>query len=199
MTRMRSVFVASIFAAAACHRTSAVASETAAPTSRDEWEETARGEPACAAAAIAPDSLWAIVPLQDPPGAIRLPRSLRESDSGEPRKRAWIAPDSTELLLWASTAPVDAVASTGGLMARLQSPSYRLEQTCRLDVEGHLAIVEEFRHVDARGADTVFGIIANVLVRRGLAVGALGLTPSRAMRDSIFGAVAGLRLQAGAP
>ena len=107
----------------------------------------------------------------------------------------WVAADSTELVVWAADEPVGGVAGSGGLIARLERPRYRLEDGCRLRVDGHLATVARFRHVDARGTDTVFGAVANVLVRRGLAVAAMALSPSCAMRDSLVGAISDLRVE----
>jgi hypothetical protein len=80
-----------------------------------------------------------------------------------------------------------------GVLKRLHRPSGKQESSCRVDVDGRVASLSRSMFVDSAGVDTVFAVSATMLVRPGLAVAASGLTPARAMRDSLVAIIASVR------
>jgi len=190
------LLAAMVWATSACSHARVASSSDDEPPLLDTWTREANAETPCDRPSVASDAGWIDVILRNPEGSVRLPLSFREIEAAGPQARRWIAADSTELTMWSAKEPMNAMASNGGMMARLQHPSYHLEERCRIDAGGHLATMMEFRHVDYRGTDTVFGIVADVLIRPGTAFGAMGLTHSQAMRDSLFTSFSQLRIGA---
>ena len=80
-----------------------------------------------------------------------------------------------------------------GVLNKLHRPRGKQESSCRLDVDGRTASLSQSMFVDSAGVDTVFAVSATVLVRPGLAMAASGLTPARAMRDSLVAIIASVR------
>ena len=113
----------------------------------------------------------------------------------QPRSAVWVAPDLSYMLIVAMDELPDMAAGgdVTGVLNKLHRPRGKQESSCRLDVDGRSASLSQSMFVDSAGVDTVFAVSATMLVRPGLAVAASGLTPARAMRDSLVAIIASVR------
>jgi hypothetical protein len=172
-----------VFVAVACSRPSET--ETA-------WREMLSHSSECPAAPVAPAPSWVGWPLAFPQGEFHLPRSFRPAGAGT-SPMVWLGPDSSEVHYAVLPEPSSAMAGRSPLLSRLRRPSYRLERGCRLGVGGHEGLIDTFQHVDSAKTDTVFGLAASVVIRSNHFAEVLALTPTTAMRDSLFSAVTALQ------
>jgi hypothetical protein len=163
------------------------------PSASGEAQRHAQGVSSeCPAALLPPPSSWVTWPVASPAGELHLPSSFHPASAANGQKH-WVGLDSSEVSYAVLPKRTAGVVGKGGLLSRLQRPSYRLEGVCSVVVGGHLASVATFQHVDSAKTDTVFGLGASVRIRERQVADVLALSPTAAMRDSLVTAVASFR------
>ena len=195
MATRRAVVLGALVGLALACRGAKSEPDSQADTTRPVAATAADADAACAPGAVAPSALPALVRLSDPASLVRLPRTLWRRELNQPRSAVWVAPDLSYMLIVAMDEVPDMAAGEDitGVLNKLHRPRSKHESTCRLDVDGRSASLERSMFVDSAGVDTVFAVSATMLVRPGLAVAASGLTPARAMRDSLVAIIASVR------
>ena len=187
-------FIAAAGLALAC-RGAKPESESETDTAHVVAATAVERDAACAPGAVSPSALPALVRLSDPASLVRLPRTLWRRELNQPRSALWVAPDLSYMLIVAMDELPDMAAGgdVTGVLNKLHRPRGKQESSCRLNVDGRTASLSQSMFVDSAGVDTVFAVSATMLVRPGLAVAASGLTPARAMRDSLVAIIASVR------
>ena len=192
-------------ALAACSRTMRVPEPVEHATYVEELR-SARSADLCASDVAATlDSSWAEFPIRSEVKGVRLNSQFLPAKPEPDAIRttwAWRGADSTMVTLMLTPTPpgavggFDPVVGDGGLYLRLpEGADTHSDARCRLGSEGGDVLLSRWVSSHPADPDTVYGMSATMFVRHGLVVNMVGLTPNRAMRDSLVGSLLTARFE----